>query len=65
MAARTSRENCEDLNAYLEALSEPECVDGEPGMFTWTPDVNTPDLVYYQVRLRLVNLYSIFISSIG
>ncbi|XP_022237923.1 protein Skeletor, isoforms B/C-like [Limulus polyphemus] len=24
------------------------CDSGEPGEFIWTPDKNTPDLVYYQ-----------------
>lgn len=27
-----------------------ECKDGKPGSFTWMPDEDTPDLVYYQVR---------------
>jgi len=27
-----------------------ECDDGQPGTFTWTPDENTPDTVYYQVN---------------
>ena len=26
-----------------------ECDEGEAGSFTWTPDENTPDVVYYQV----------------
>ncbi|KAG8175030.1 hypothetical protein JTE90_003214 [Oedothorax gibbosus] len=25
-----------------------DCADGQPGTFYWTPDENTPDLVYYQ-----------------
>ena len=36
------------FDAYLPTLVL-ECDDGEPGMFTWTPDENTPDTVYYQV----------------
>ena len=36
------------FDAYLPTLVL-ECNDGEPGMFTWTPDENTPDTVYYQV----------------
>ena len=26
-----------------------ECDEGEGGTFTWTPDEDTPDMVYYQV----------------
>ncbi len=29
---------------------------GTPGILTWTPDANTPDTVYYQVRLGYLNL---------
>ena len=25
-----------------------ECQEGQPGIIQWTPDDNTPDLVYYQ-----------------
>ena len=25
-----------------------ECHEGQPGIIQWTPDENTPDLVYYQ-----------------
>ena len=38
----------ETFDAYLPTLVL-ECDDGGPGMFTWTPDENTPDTVYYQV----------------
>ena len=31
-----------------------ECDEGEAGTFTWTPDENTPDTVYYQVSKALV-----------
>lgn len=32
---------------YQKTL-EKNCTSGEPGRFTWTPDENTPDTVYYQ-----------------
>jgi len=41
------RESCGDLTSYLNALTNPTCTN--PGTFTWTPDSDTPDLVYYQV----------------
>ena len=25
-----------------------DCQEGQPGIIQWTPDRNTPDLVYYQ-----------------
>ncbi len=28
---------------------EPICQSGSPGTFTWTPDFDTPNEVYYQV----------------
>lgn len=28
-----------------------QCDRGQPGTFTWTPDKDTPGLVYYQVLL--------------
>ena len=36
------------FDAYKETL-ELFCLEGTPGQFTWTPDQNTPDVVYYQV----------------
>ena len=48
-AATNTREGCGDLEDYLRQL-ETECEeDGSPGVFTWTPDDSTPDIVYYQV----------------
>jgi len=42
------------FGAYQRTLTL-VCDEGEPGVVTWTPDHNTPDTVYYQVRsiLRL------------
>ena len=37
------------FDQYTETLTL-ECDDGQPGTFTWTPDENTPDTVYYQVN---------------
>ena len=34
---------------YVTTL-ELVCEDGTAGTFTWTPDENTPDTVYYQVK---------------
>ncbi len=50
-AARNARERCRDLGVYLNELSTPECAEGEPGTITWTPNDNTPDLLYYQVKI--------------
>ena len=27
-----------------------DCEEGQPGILQWTPDADTPDTVYYQVR---------------
>lgn len=35
------------FGAYQRSLSL-KCDEGEPGIITWTPDRNTPDIVYYQ-----------------
>ena len=49
-ASETSRESCSDLQTYIDTLETPaSCNSGEPGILVWTPDENTPDLVYYQV----------------
>ncbi len=57
-AARATRETCGSLDDYLRdlATSEPICDSGEPGVLRWTPDENTPDLVYYQVSALLLNV---------
>ena len=39
---------------YQETLTK-ECDCDQGGMFTWTPDENTPDLVYYQVKWQIIN----------
>ena len=49
LAAQT-RESCgsrEDYERYLDC----SCRDGEPAILTWTPDEETPDVVYYQVTI--------------
>ncbi|CAG0891716.1 unnamed protein product [Cyprideis torosa] len=35
------------FGAYQRSLTL-QCKDGQPGIVQWTPDRNTPDLVYYQ-----------------
>lgn len=37
------------FGAYQRTLSL-ACDNGDPGIVQWTPDANTPDTVYYQVR---------------
>ena len=39
----------ETFSAYKDTLSL-QCDEGEPAVFTWTPDETTPDEVYYQVK---------------
>ena len=45
------RERCDSLDDYLAAVTSggEQCDAGIPGVLTWTPDDNTPDIVYYQV----------------
>lgn len=46
------RSNCLDLVTYTNSLvSSSQCTSGQPGRVVWTPDDNTPDLVYYQVKM--------------
>ena len=43
-------DNCGSFQDYLGGLNKEACrTDDPPGVFTWTPDESTPDLVYYQV----------------
>ena len=42
------RQRCEPYDAYISSLNS-TCQPGQPGELIWTPDDNTPDLVYYQV----------------
>lgn len=39
----------ESFGAYQRTLTL-ECDEGEAGIIQWTPDANTPDTVYYQVK---------------
>ena len=49
------RESCSDLDMYINSLEYSEsCSTGTPGVLIWTPDNDTPDLVYYQVRRVLI-----------
>ena len=52
------RENCGNLTAYTSLLMlVGSCSNGNgnPGRLVWTPDANTPDVVYYQVCNICVN----------
>ncbi|XP_064399010.1 mucin-2-like isoform X2 [Halichondria panicea] len=50
-AARV-RESCGSRQDYEESL-ECSCRDGEPAILIWTPDADTPDIVYYQCAIHL------------
>lgn len=39
---------CGTYEEYFRALGS-SCTTGESGRLEWTPDDNTPDIVYYQV----------------
>ena len=43
------RQTCDTYDNYISSLNL-MCVSGAPGTLVWTPDENTPDLVYYQVN---------------
>lgn len=40
-------QNHKSFGAFQRSLSL-DCQEGQPGIVQWTPDKNTPDLVYYQ-----------------
>lgn len=44
----------EEYVATLRLECDAVQAGGESGVFTWTPDENTPDTVYYQVSKALV-----------
>ena len=44
------RQSCGPYDDYISNLSY-MCQEGDPGELIWTPDDNTPDLVYYQVYI--------------
>lgn len=45
----------ESFGGYQRTLTL-DCQEGQPGILQWTPDANTPDLVYYQVS-QVYRLY--------
>ena len=50
--ALASRTSCQNLTDYQDRLIETSrCSQGQPGQLTWTPDADTPNLVYYQVSI--------------
>ena len=51
--------NCGTREQYQQQLTL-SCRPGEPGMITWTPDDNTPNTVYYEVRPQLGSFLSSF-----
>ena len=46
--AATCSSSLEDYLNTLDVSCEGD--EGDVGILTWTPDENTPDVVYYQVR---------------
>ena len=48
-------ENCDStLQEYLDTLNVTCQDEGEAAILKWTPDENTPDVVYYQVKQHKV-----------
>ncbi len=43
------RERCGPTEMYTRSLKQ-DCPVRIPGVLEWTPDENTPDIVYYQVK---------------
>ena len=43
------RQSCDSFDAYRNSLAF-SCRNGTRGTLVWTPDENTPNLVYYQVQ---------------
>ena len=58
--ARTLLDTCRPLSEYLDNLDtdNPTCDSGEPGVVTFAPDEDTPDVVYYQVSVHMSNIVS-------
>ena len=48
MTSELVRQSCGPYNEYIGSLDF-TCLNGTHGKLIWTPDENTPDLVYYQV----------------
>ena len=55
-------DNVESFSEYNKTLTL-QCEEGEPGVFTWTPDETTPNEVYYQVNQSLETAYIIVLCS--
>ena len=59
------------FGAYQRTLSL-QCQQGQPGIIQWTPDANTPDLVYYQCythrygNIQMINscLFALYLNYI-
>ena len=48
-SSASTREDCSTTFADYFATLQQVCEAGQPGVLQWTPDMNTPDTVYYQV----------------
>ena len=48
-SSASARENCSTTFDDYFATLQQVCEAGQPGVLKWTPDMNTPDTVYYQV----------------
>lgn len=46
-------DNYETFKSFFKTL-ELKCDQGEPGKLVWTVEKDTPDLVYYQVRIFIL-----------
>ena len=46
------RQTCKSYEEYISSLNS-TCQAGEPGRLIWTPDDDTPNLVYYQVCVHV------------
>lgn len=59
--SETIRQTCRPYNDYFSSLDF-TCQRGEPARVVWTPNHNTPDVVYYQViRFHVELLDNVFI----
>ena len=57
---RDRSDEFDTFDAYKDTL-ELFCLNGTSGQFTWTPDDTTPDVVYYQVVIKALQLLHRFL----
>ena len=62
--SETMRQTCDaGLTQYVNSLALSASTlcrsnSGQPGRLVWTPDENTPDVVYYQVYTLFIQYYA-------